>query len=165
MTGAQEPPSRRRRGSIRRMGNGLQVRVSAGKDPATGERVVLSETVRIEKPGNERSERAAADEADKVLTGLLSRADSMKTASTKATVGALLDRWLPQHEVEVTTWGTYESIVRRYLRPALEDVPLVLFTTSFAERMERYYAQLRRCRARCNGKPFIEHETVALSDR
>jgi hypothetical protein len=52
----------RKRGSIRRLGNLLQVRVSAGKDPATGERLVLVDSVTIEKPGSERSERAAQKE-------------------------------------------------------------------------------------------------------
>jgi len=38
---------RRKRGSIRRMGASLQVRVSAGDDPSTGERIVLVEAVPI----------------------------------------------------------------------------------------------------------------------
>lgn len=146
------------------MGTGLQVRISAGKDPATGERIVLSETVPVDKPGNERSERAARKEAEKLLTRMQARADELKTASTKATFGALLDRWLPQHEVDRTTWGSYESIVRLYLRPALGDVPLALLTTKFADRMERYYAELRRCSQRCAGRPFVEHRVTGAHD-
>lgn len=90
---ADEAPARRRRGNIVRHGPGLRVRVSAGKDPTTGERVVLSEVVLIAKPGHEASERAAAKKAEKVLTRLQAQADSLKVASTKATFGALLDRW------------------------------------------------------------------------
>ncbi len=37
-------------------------------------------------------------EADKLRTRLLAEADSLKVARTKSTLGALLDRWLPQHE-------------------------------------------------------------------
>jgi len=99
-------------GHIDRQGPSFRVRVAAGKDPTTGERIVLTESVPIARPGNEASERAAAKQAEKVLTKLQARADSVKAASKKATFGALLDRWLPQHEVERTTWGTYESIVR-----------------------------------------------------
>ncbi|HZD16130.1 MAG TPA: hypothetical protein VE196_13615, partial [Pseudonocardiaceae bacterium] len=42
-------PARRKRGSIRRIGASLQVRVSAGDDPSTGDRIVLVEVVPIEK--------------------------------------------------------------------------------------------------------------------
>src|SRR4051794_36927381 len=49
-------------------GVSLQVRVSAGVDPSTGERLVLVQSVPIDKPGNERSERAAMIQAEKVRT-------------------------------------------------------------------------------------------------
>ena len=64
---------------------------------------MLVESVSIEKPGNERSERAAMNQAEKVRTRLLAVADSLKVARTKSTLGALLDRWLAQHEVDPTT--------------------------------------------------------------
>jgi integrase len=99
MTIDAEASECRKRGSIRRMGACLQVRVSAGEDPSTGDRIVLVESVPIEKPGNERSERAAMNAAEKIRTRLLAEADSLKVARTKSTLGALLDRWLPQHEV------------------------------------------------------------------
>ncbi|GLY63955.1 hypothetical protein Atai01_05740 [Amycolatopsis taiwanensis] len=63
----------------------LQVRVSV--DPATGERLVLVQSVRIEKPGNERSERAARKEAEQILTRIQGEADSLKAARTKSTFG------------------------------------------------------------------------------
>lgn len=73
----EDSPARRKRGSVR---------VSAGKDPHTGERIVLSETIRIEKPGNEKSEREAAKEAEAKLTRLLVDADEVKAARSKATI-------------------------------------------------------------------------------
>lgn len=81
----------RKRGSIRRMGAVLQVRVSAGKDPSAGERIVLVDSVAIDKPGNERSERAASNEAERTRTRLLAEADSLKVARTKSTLGAARD--------------------------------------------------------------------------
>jgi integrase len=90
------------------MGASLQVRVSAGMDPSTGERLVLVESVPIDKPGNERSERAAMTHAEKVRIRLLAEADSLKVARTKSTLGALLDRWLAQHEVDPTTRMNYQ---------------------------------------------------------
>lgn len=135
----------------------LQIRVSAGKDSTTGERLVLVESVRIEKPGNERSERAAQKEAEKVLPRLQGEADSLKVVRTKSTFGALLDRWLLQHELDATTRMNYEWMIRDHIRPVLGDVPLLLLTRDASARLESFYADLRRCRLRCNGKPFIEH--------
>jgi integrase len=128
---------RRKRGSIRRMGASLQVRVSAGDDPSTGERIVLVEGVPIEKLGNERSERAAMNQAEKVRIRLLAEADSLKVARTKATLAALLDRWLPKHEVDSTTRMNYESQIRNYIKPNLGDVPLLLLVRDVSERLER----------------------------
>jgi len=45
------------------MRNRVQVRVSAGEDPATGERIILVDSVPIELPGDARSERAAMKQA------------------------------------------------------------------------------------------------------
>jgi hypothetical protein len=71
-TVAEAAPTRRRRGSIRPHYGGYQARVSAGVDPATGERIILHETT------------ATRREAEKALTRLLADADALKTARTKA---------------------------------------------------------------------------------
>ena len=67
-----QAPSNRRRGGIRRHGQGRQARVSAGFDPSTGERIVLYETVPIAeaqtKTARDRAEREAHKEAEKILT-------------------------------------------------------------------------------------------------
>jgi len=139
----------------------LQVRVSAGDDPATGERIMLVESVVIEKPGNERSERTAMREAEKLRTKLLAEADTLKVARTRSTIAALLDKWLPQHEVDPTTRMNYESQIRNYIKPNLGDVPLLLFVRDASERLESFYARLRRCRELCSGRPFVATHAVA----
>lgn len=58
----------------------------------------------------------------------------MKTARTKTTLDALLDRWLAQHEVDPTTRMNYESQIRNYIQPNLGDVPLPLFVLQASER-------------------------------
>ena len=160
MASQGRPEGGRQRGSIRRHRDALQVRVSAGKDPVTGDRIVLTDSVVIERPGNERSERAAWKEAEKLRTRLLAEADSLKVARTKSTFGALLDQWLPQAEIDPTTRMNYEWIIRDHIRPVLGDVPLVLLLRDASERLERFYADLRRCRQRCDGKPFVEHRVA-----
>jgi hypothetical protein len=89
----------------------LQARV-AGADPATGERIILHETV------------ATRRDAERALTRLLAEADASRSARTKASFGTLLDRWLAGHEVAITTRVTYESLIRNHIRPALGTVPL-----------------------------------------
>ncbi|HVM15921.1 MAG TPA: tyrosine-type recombinase/integrase [Egibacteraceae bacterium] len=154
-----DQPLTRQRGSIRRRARCYEVRVSAGEDPSTGERIVLVDSVPIEGQG-ERAERAARREAEKLRTRLLADADELKVARTRATVGALLERWMAQHEIDATTRMTYESQIRRYILPAVGDVPLVLFVREASQRLESLYSRLRQCRALCNGKPFVERHVA-----
>ncbi|MCW2899244.1 MAG: hypothetical protein JWO67_1509 [Streptosporangiaceae bacterium] len=156
MTAVSEPPKARSRGNIRRMRDRVQVRVSAGEDPSTGERIILTDSVPIEIPGNARAERDALKAAEKLRTRMLADADELRVARTRATVGALLERWMAQHEIDPTTRMTYESQIRMYIVPAVGDVPLVLFVRDASQRLEAFYSRLRRCRALCNGKPFVE---------
>lgn len=136
------------------MGALFQVRVSAGIDAVSGERIVLTDSVRIAQPGNIKSERAAEREADKLLTQLQAQADALKVARTKATLGALLDRWLPQHEIDLSMRRGYESQIRLYIKPALGDLPLDLLIRGAGERLEAFYSDLRRCRQHCAGSAF-----------
>src|SRR5690349_7488372 len=132
MTALDGPDKPRTRGNIRRMRDRVQFRVSAGEDPSTGERIILVDSVPIEIPGNARSERAAMKEAEKLRTKLLADADALKVARTKATVGALLERWMAQHQIDPTTRMTYEAQIRLYIEPRLGDVPLVFFVREAA---------------------------------
>jgi integrase len=128
MTTSDAPSEGRRRGGIRRHGEGWQARVSAGTDPSTGERIVLYETVPISeartKAARERAERDAFKEAQKVLTRLQAEADALKVGRTKATVGALLERWMEQHEIDPTTRMTYDAQIRLYIVPRSAARPL-----------------------------------------
>lgn len=69
---------------------------------------MLVDSVQIEGDG-ERAERAAYKQAEKVRTRLLADADELKVARTKATVGALLERFMAQHEIDETTRMNYAS--------------------------------------------------------
>ncbi len=67
------------------------MRASAGEDPATGERIILVDSVVMEKPGNERSERAARRETETLRTTLLAEADPLRVARTKSRSHSVLD--------------------------------------------------------------------------
>jgi integrase len=51
--------------------------------------------------------------------------------------------------------------IKRVIRPVLGHVPIKRLG---ARELEALYAELRRCRQRCAGKPFIEHKKTAAHD-
>src|SRR6266496_4348747 len=136
---------RRTQGSIRQRGRSYQVRVYAGIDPLTNKDIYLTETAADEK------------EAQRVLRRLLTQVDEQRHARTKATLSQALDSWLKVHEAEANTLAGYEANARRYIKPVLGDVAIGKITTHM---LEEFYAQLRRCRARCNGRSSIEHRVA-----
>lgn len=135
---------RRPRAHVRQRGSSFQVLVYAGVDPLTGKDARLSGTART------------AREAEKLRTRLLAHVDEQRSASTRATLGYVLDAWLRVHEVEESTRENYRWYVEQVIRPALGRVPLAKVS---ARMLEELYAELRRCRARCDGKPYVEHRT------
>jgi integrase len=139
---AQRAAKRRTQGSIRNRGRTYQVRVYAGIDPLTNKPIYLTETAPDEK------------EAQRVMRRLLTEVDEQRQARTKATLSQALDSWLKVHEAEANTLAGYEANARRYIKPALGGVAIGKVS---AHMLEEFYAQLRRCRTRCNGRPSIEH--------
>ena len=132
----------RPQGHIRQRGRSYQVLVYAGIDPVTGRPRRLTASTTNEK------------DAERILRRLLSEVDQQTHARTSATLGSALDSWLRVHEAEANTLAGYEANARRYIKPALGDVPVGRISTHM---LEEFYAQLRRCRARCDGRPSIEH--------
>ena len=114
----------------------------AGVDPLTNKDIYLTETAPDEK------------EAQRALRRLLTQVDEQRHARTKATLSQALDSWLKVHEAEANTLAGYEANARRYIKPVLGDVAIGKITTHM---LEEFYAQLRRCRVRCNGRPSVEH--------
>jgi integrase len=138
----------RTQGSIRKRGNSYQVRVYAGVDPVTGKANYLTGTGRGATP------REAENDAKAILRKFLTAVDEQRSARTKATFGTALDAWLRVADLDETTREGYEFYARCYVRPALEAVAITRVT---AQVLEELYAQLRRCRVRCNGRAEIDH--------
>lgn len=134
--------AKRPEGSIRQRGSSYQVRVYAGVDPVTGKANYLTESTKDEK------------DADRILRRLLTEVDEQRSPRTKATLGAAIDDWLKIHDADANTLAGYETHTRLYVKPALGHVQVGRID---AQMLEALYAELRRCRARCNGTSFIEH--------
>ncbi|MEU0157235.1 tyrosine-type recombinase/integrase [Micromonospora fulviviridis] len=122
------------------------MKVYAGVDPISGKRHYLTETI---PPG-----RTAAKEAEKARTRLLAQVDERRNPRTRANVDQLLDRWLEVVEIDATTRMGYVSKLSKHVRPVLGKLPVGRLDP---ETLESFYATLRRCRDRCNGKAYLQH--------
>ncbi len=89
-----------------------RIRVSAGFDPVTGKRRVIRRTVRGTED-DARTERARI---------LAARGNG--DLGTNATLGALLDAWLPKARIEASTRANYASALRTHVQPRIGNRPL-----------------------------------------
>ncbi|UPK76369.1 tyrosine-type recombinase/integrase [Nocardioidaceae bacterium SCSIO 66511] len=147
---AQAARRRRARGSIEELPSGaLRVSVYAGIDPVTKRRLYLKETV----PSGPR----AAQAVEKVRTRLQNQVDERRNPRTLATVGQLIDKYMGVVNLARSTRRGYESKIRTHISPLLGSLPL---TRLDAEVLDSFYAELRRCRDHCDGKPYLQHRTA-----
>jgi hypothetical protein len=78
------------------------------------------------------------------------------------TLAYAVDEWLRTSEVEDSTRDGYVNDINRYIKPVLGEQPVRKVD---AHTLESFYTELRRCRVRCDGKPFIEkHKTEDKHD-
>ena len=87
--------------------------------------------------------------------------DEQRSPSTSVTLSYAIDEWLRTADIEDTTRHGYVGYIDRAIRPALGDVPVGKLTTRM---LETFYGELRRCRTKCNGRPFVEHNADGEHD-
>ncbi|SER76041.1 tyrosine-type recombinase/integrase [Actinokineospora terrae] len=148
------PDESRQRGRIEQRGSNLRVVVYAGDDPVTGKRSYLRESVK----GNDK---AAYKRANTVLTRLLAQVEKQRVTETSISLGEVLEEWLKVAEMEDSTRAGYRGYIERNIRPALGALAARKVT---ARVLESFNAELRRCRERCDGKPYIAHKATGLHD-
>lgn len=150
-------PARRPRGSIDFLPSGsARVAVYGGTDQLTGKRLQLRETVPARA-----TRRETEREAEKVRTRLLNQVDERRSPRTCATVNELLDRWLEVADIDRKTRTGYVGKIEKHVRPELGSLPV---SRVRPDRIERLYAQLRRCRDHCDGRTYIQHRTDAAHE-
>jgi integrase len=118
------------------------VLVYAGLDPLTGKEIRVTESAGTEA------------EAKAILRRLRAQVDEQRAPKTKASFRAAMDAWLRVLDVEASTRESYEEYARNHLYPAFGDEPISRVTTQV---LETFYAELRRCSQRCDGRPRVEH--------
>ncbi len=93
----------------------------------------------------------------KALTKLLARVDAQATPASVISLSNALAEWLRGAELEAGTREAYEGYVEHYIKPVLGTASIAKLTV---RQLEGLYGKLRRCRAGCAGKPFVEHRAV-----
>jgi integrase len=95
------------------------------------------------------------------VTGLISQVEERRNPRTKATVDQLLERYLDQFDGAASTLTLYRGYVRNHISPYLGKIKVGALD---AETLDAFYAELRRCRNHCSGRPFIQHRTTIKHD-
>jgi integrase len=117
-------------GSVRRRGPSWEVRVYAGRDPATGARRYLT-----------RSVRGSPADAERARRELLDAVDAGTTDGRSATFGELCEAWLANAAARLApnTVAETRRILDRWLLPELGDRPLRRLR---AEHLDSLYRRL-----------------------
>ncbi|WP_207908697.1 hypothetical protein [Pseudonocardia endophytica] len=139
---AKNSPNRRQQGMVRKRGNSFQVIVYAGIDPVTGRKLHL------------RGSSTDEAEANRILRKLVAQVNAQRHAKTRASLQTTIEAWLDTHELAESTRETYVEYAANHIYPALGPEPLGRTTTHV---LERFYAELRRCSRRCDGRPAVDH--------
>ena len=141
------------KGHIRRRGNRYEIAVPVGRDPITKRYRYAYDYADSE----EQAERRRADLIDRITKG--------RTPQARATVSDLIDRWLSVAELELITTVNYQSYIERVIRPVLGGLQLREIQDQ-VEVLDELYAQLRRCRRLCGGRPgLVDHRPVGQGRR
>jgi integrase len=144
----------RQRGRIEERGGSLRVVVYAGTDPVTRRRVYLRESVK-------GTDKAAYKRAERVMNRLLTKVNEQRAPTSSVSMSYAVSEWLRTTEIEDSTRDGYVNYVNRYINPVLGEQPVRKID---ARTLESCYTELRRCRTRCDSKPFVEHEADGVHD-
>ncbi len=124
--------------------------MSAGIDPVSKRRHYLTEVV---PPGPKAQARARA-----VRDRLVREVEERRAPRTNATVRQLLERYLDQLDAAPRTNELYRGYVAKHIVPLLGAVKVSALDP---EMLDSFYAELRRCRDHCTGRPQLQHRTAA----
>lgn len=134
---------------VKRAKDSYSIKISLGKDPASGKYKSQWYTVKGSKK-----------DAEKRLSELLHQLDTgayMKPGKT--TVADYLDRWLTDYvkpNLSPRTAEGYAQIIHRYLIPAFGSIPL---TQLRPEHLQKYYST-KLTTGRCHGPGGLSAQTV-----
>lgn len=144
----------RTKGNIEERGDSLRAWLYAGIDPVTGRQSYLRETI----PG---TDDVAWRKADDKLTEFRAQVLKQRNVASSVPFSQAVDEWMKNSEVVDSTRDGYVNYIERYIRPILGKQPVRKVD---ARVLEGFYGELRRCRTRCDKKPFVEHRAEGDHD-
>jgi integrase len=143
------PARRRPRGHIETLPSGrYRASVFAGTDPLTGREHRLKQTC------------DTLSEAQKALTRLQGQVDLNQQPKSSISLAAAIEQWLEVAKLEEITRDRYQDLLRLHIGPRLGHLQAGRLD---AELLERYYAQLMRCKHFCGSRPVKGHVCEPLS--
>ena len=99
------------------------------------------------------TDRKARKRAEDKLAEFRTQVNKQRATPSSVKLSYAIAEWLRTSEHEDSTREGYRGYITRTIRPALGDVPITKIT---ARMLETFYADLRRCRVRCDGRSFID---------
>ncbi|MGH3911023.1 MAG: hypothetical protein ACRDRM_09360 [Pseudonocardiaceae bacterium] len=87
---------------------------------------------------------------------LASQVEEQRNPRTSATVDQLLERYLTQFDGAPSTLKLYQGYVRNHISPFLGWIKVGALD---ADTLDSFYAEMRRCRDHCSGRPYVQHRT------
>lgn len=127
----------------------LRVKLYAGLDPISGDRVYLRETV----PAGPDAEK----EAEKVLVRFRHEVNERRHPKTNATIEQLIERHLADAKLGFKTRKNYRSQADKHILKCVGAQKVRAFDAAIAD---SFYTELRRCRDHCDGRPQTRHRTA-----
>lgn len=116
----------------------------------THKRSYLCETIK-------GTDNAAQKKAEDKVAEFRTQVAKQQSAKSTVPFSHAIDEWMKTTEIEDSTRSGYVNYIERYIRPALGKVPVRKID---ARTIESFYNEIRRCRTKCDGKPFIEKHTT-----
>jgi hypothetical protein len=142
---------KRLRGGIEELPSGaLRVSVYAGRDPISGRRLDLRETIPPGPNAQAEAEKAAARR-------FAAEIDERRHPTTNAALDVLLDRYLETLDVAESTRKMYRKYCTKHVRPSVGRLKA---GAADVETLDSLYAELRRCRIHCDrSRGLVDHRT------
>jgi integrase len=146
----------RPRGNIEQLPSGsLRARVYAGKDILTGDDLYLKRTIPA-GPNAWAEARAACEEFARQV-------DQGRHPRTNATISQLIAKHLDGADLTPRVKQTLRGYARKHIDPrpdgtnSARRIGARTISEGDAQVLEGFYAELRRCRDHCDGRPTVRH--------
>lgn len=151
-TRGNPPGLTRPRGNIEALPSGsLRVRVYAGVDILTGTDLYLRKTI----PAGPTAQRLAEDACEEFIR----QVEQGRQPKTNASLLLLIEEHLKTAEIGQRTKETLEGYVRKHIASTALGGRTI--GEIGVQQLESFYAELRRCRDHCDGRPQVRHYTQA----